>query len=223
MMAAMQKNLIFALLTLLWSATLSAATSTGSESESQRDWNFRVYLDDKEIGYHNFRLNADSDNRVLTTEAEFDVKLLFITVYRYRHTNEETWDGTCLQSIDSQTNANGKRFSVNGRQEGGKFDLEARKKSDIPGDCVMTFAYWNPEFLNQQYLLNPQTGEYTAVDVQPLGEQEIIVQGREVTADRYRVSGPNVELEVWYSKKQGEWLGLQSTTKEGRKIRYELV
>ena len=191
--------------------------------DSEQDWNFRVYLDGKEIGFHNFSLSGDTDDQVLVTEAEFDVKLLFITVYKYRHRNQETWRGNCLRSIDSQTNANGDRFSVSGQQLSGKFDIDADEKSQIPGNCVMSFAYWDPSFLEQQFLLNSQTGEYTEVDIEPVGEQSILVQGREIVADRYRVTAPGVELEVWYSKGQGEWLGLQSTTKEGRKIRYELV
>ena len=88
--------------------------------------------------------------------------------------------------------------------------------------CVMTFAYWNPAFLQQPRLLNPQSGEYLPVDVQPLGKSEVIVRGDTVVASAYRVKARNAELTVWYSD-ENEWLGLESVAKGGRIIRYELT
>mgnify|MGYP001811951864 CR=1 FL=1 len=199
-----------------------ATAETPSFGNDARDWNFRVFLDNKEIGYHNFSLAEDAQRKTLVTEAEFNVKLLFVTVYRYRHSNAETWDGRCLQSIDSETNANGDRFAVKGRKTADKFAVVTDDPVQIPSNCVMTFAYWDPSFLDQQYLLNSQTGQYTPVDVELLGEETLKVKGVEVAADRYRILTENAEVEVWYSKER-DWVGLQSTTKEGRKIRYELV
>ena len=86
----------------------------------------------------------------------------------------------------------------------------------------MTFAYWNPEFLRQPRLLNPQTGEYLPVRVELLGEQRISVKGQAVEANAYRLLAEELELIVWYSE-ANEWLGLQSTAKGGRILRYELT
>ncbi|MBT8079347.1 MAG: hypothetical protein KJO31_12280 [Gammaproteobacteria bacterium] len=217
------RSMFAAWLAVLLAGTQPLATAeTSLLNDAARDWNFRVYLDNKAIGYHNFSLARDDEQKTLLTEAQFDVKFLFVTVYRYRHRNAETWDGRCLQSIDAKTNANGDRFVVQGRQVDDEFALTTEEAKQIPSDCVMTFAYWDPTFLDQQYLLNSQTGSYTPVDVEPLGEDTLNVKGSEVVADRYRIRTENAEVEVWYSKQQ-EWVGLQSTTKEGRKIRYELV
>ncbi|MEO1201858.1 MAG: DUF6134 family protein, partial [Pseudomonadota bacterium] len=63
------------------------------------EWRFQVFLNDKPIGYHSFSVENDGRDQVLTTEASFDVKLLFITAFRYRHENTETWRDGCLQSM----------------------------------------------------------------------------------------------------------------------------
>ena len=86
----------------------------------------------------------------------------------------------------------------------------------------MTFAYWNPNFLEQSRLLNPQSGEYMPVNVEPLGKQEVMVRGDTVVAQAYRLTARNTELTVWYSD-DNEWLGLESVAKGGRIIRYELT
>jgi hypothetical protein len=93
-------------------------------------------------------------------------------------------------------------------------------KEFLPG-CVMTFAYWNPEFLKQERLLNPQTGEYLPVKVELLGTDSLEVRGEMVDAKRYKVTAKDIDLLVWYADDK-EWVALESIAKTGHVIRYEL-
>ena len=86
---------------------------------------------------------------------------------------------------------------------------------------IMTFAYWNPVFLDQPRLLNPQRGEYIDVSVYAVGDEILQVRGQEVTATRFRLTAYETDLTLWYSATQ-EWLALESVAKGGRLIRYEL-
>jgi hypothetical protein len=86
----------------------------------------------------------------------------------------------------------------------------------------MSFAYWNPSFLEQQKLLNPQSGEYLDVTVEELGQQQIQARGELTPARLYSVEARGMELKVWYSI-DNEWLALESLAKGGRTIRYELL
>ena len=79
-------------------------------------------------------------------------------------------------------------------------------------DCVMTFAYWNPVFLDQPRLLNPQTGEYVDVDVEELGTEIVEIAGREIAARSVRITAPKVDIRLWYSE-DAEWLALESVAK----------
>lgn len=186
------------------------------------EWNFRVYLDDAEIGYHNFRLIDEGGRQQLMTEAEFQVKFLFITAYRYEHTNQETWQGDCLQEISARTDANGKRFVVSGAQEENGFAVTANQEQSEISGCVKTFAYWNPEILHEPALLNSQTGEVLPVTVTPVAEEMLLVRGEKTPAMRYKLTARNMELDIWYSS-DDRWLALESTVKGGRKLRYELT
>ena len=88
--------------------------------------------------------------------------------------------------------------------------------------CVKTFAYWNPDILDEPELLNSQTGELLQVDIEPVANETVTVRGEQVPARRYRLLAKNMELDIWYSQDQGRWLALESTVKGGRKLRYEL-
>lgn len=194
----------------------------GNELSDEREWNFRVFLDESEIGYHRFSLSGDAVESYVTSEADFRVKFLFVTAYRYRHSNSETWQGDCLQRIESETNANGDKVSVSGSVGPGGFRISGGDDDEPAGACVKTFAYWDPDFLTEAELLNSQTGEMMPVKVESLQPESLIVHGEPILAQKYRLSAEGMELFLWYSQDDQEWLGLQSTTKGGRKLRYVL-
>ncbi len=94
---------------LLTIALLSLPVTLAAAS---KEWRFRVYLDDKEIGYHDFVLEQFDSQQRLLSEASFEYRLMFVKLYGYEHENTETWTGDCLTGIESTTDANGKPFRV---------------------------------------------------------------------------------------------------------------
>jgi hypothetical protein len=202
--------------------TVTGATPVDYKAHDEQEWNFKVYLDDNEIGYHNFSLVEDDDRQRLVTEADFRVRFLFLTAYRYEHTNQEIWNGNCLQEISSKTDANGTKFSVRGYQAGDGFSVESGEGLTEVGDCVKTFAYWNPDILDEPRLLNSQTGELLSVEIEAVAEETLNVRGIDVAAQRYHLVAKNMQLDIWYSKDK-RWLALESTVKGNRKLRYELI
>lgn len=170
-------------------------------------WNFRVFLDEREIGHHHFTLRTDGGSRELRSEARFQVRVLGLTVYRYAHDAMERWRGECLQALASTTDDNGDREKVDWRGE--------------PGGCNLSFAYWNPTILQGGRLLNAQTGRFEPVIVTSHGEETIEVRGRPTLSRRYRLAGANLAIDVWYAGTQ--WVALESAAKGGRRLRYRLI
>ena len=190
--------------------------------DGPRTWEFTVHLYDSLIVYHRFVvLPADGGVEVIS-EARFDVKFLFFNAFQYRHSNREAWDGRCLARIESETRQNDRQFAVVGERREDGFVVDTGEQAEALDSCVMTFAYWNPDFLEQPRLLNPQSGEYLPVEVESLGKQEVTVRGATVVAKAYRVTARGTDLTVWYSD-DNEWLGLESVAKGGRIVRYELT
>ena len=200
-------------------ATTSSATVAGSATDA---WRFRVYLDEREIGYHHFYLQQAGDVRVLRSEANFEYRLMFVKLFHYEHENRETWNGDCLNSIESRTDSNGEPFRVDGRAEAGYFQVDGSAGEAQLPECVMTFAYWNPAFLDQGRLLNTQNGEFLDVDISPPVAEPLTVRGEQQPSYRYRLEAGELRLDLWYST-NNEWLALESEVRGGRKLRYELL
>jgi len=187
---------------LLLGALLAPALAPAS---AEREWRFRVLLDASEVGTHTFRVTERGGERLVTSDAHFKVKLLFINAYTYAHEARERWQGDCLLELDARTDDNGERVTV-------------RKR---PPACVMSFAYWNPSMLQQKQLLNAQTGELTEVRIESLGEETLRVRGAALSARRYAVHAPQFRIDLWYAA-DASWVQLESRTASGRLLRYEI-
>jgi hypothetical protein len=195
--------------------------ATPGESREKSRWDFTVYLDQKKIGNHSFEVTNVSGVTEVISEANFKYTILLIPAYRYEHTAAERWSNNCLVGLDARTNANGDRIQVSGERTGGSFTVLTDEQPAYLPECVMSFAYWNPDFLDQPRLLNPQTGEYVSVSVEEAGTDVLQIRGEPVPARRYRLTAYEVDLTLWYSA-DNEWLGLESVAEGGRIIRYEL-
>lgn len=213
---------LLALLLAMVTANLPAATDPSLQTAEGDVWRFRVYLDDKEIGYHHFHLAGEGDTRQLHTKANFEYRLLFVKLYEYEHENREIWSGGCLQSIESRTDANGRVYAVDGRREPGLFRVNGGGGEAQLPECVMSFAYWNPAFLQQARLLNTQDGAFLDVEVSPPVSETLQVRGEQRAAYRYRLVAGDLKLDLWYSPER-EWLALESEVSGGRTLRYELM
>ena len=207
-------------LAALAACALAGHTALATDSQQAR-WQFDVSLDGKPIGYHTFELEQDGAKQVLTTEASFDVKFLFVTAFRYRHRNTEIWSDGCLSSIDAATDSNGNRLEVRGSVGEAGFQVRSARGATALPACVQSFAYWNPSVLSSTKLLNSQTGVYETVSVELEGRDEVSVAGEAVEALRYRLSAEAGDIRLWYSIEDKIWLGLEAPAKGGRKILYQ--
>jgi hypothetical protein len=202
---------------------LFACGSMAVESSGKRTLEFDVLLEGKPVGSHRYEFRSTGpDSREVLSVAEFKVRFLFFTAYSYEHRAEERWEDGCLAGIDARTNSDGKKTEVSGERTGDGFVVRTDDERKTLSGCVMTFAYWNPEFLDQPRLLNPQTGEYLDVEVQKLEAATTTLSGETVRTNRYRITARDMDITVFYSP-DDEWLALESTVKGGRILRYELM
>lgn len=202
----------------LLSLLLMAGNS--AQASSLREWNFTVYLDGEEIGYHTF-IRTPVDNRFfIESKAEFNVRFLNIPLFSYLHRSEERWSEDCLESLSAVTETNGREIRVEGALESGTFVTSVDGKRDLYPACTASFAYWERDLLGQPRLLNPQTGELVEVNLQFLGRDSIKVHGTITPADHYRLTSDEREIDLWYSD-ASDWLALQSTVSGNRQLRYE--
>mgnify|MGYP007073248160 CR=1 FL=1 len=192
-----------------------------AQSSTFKAYDFTVYLDDDEIGFQRFVVSAEGTRTQVDVEAQFDVTYLFVTFYSYRHINTEVWKGDCLQEIHARTNDNGEKFFVQGNRTDGQLHLQTHSGEQHIEGCVKTFAYWNPAWFQSPRLLNSQTGELQPVEVRTLGEEALPVRGTLTSTRHQRIRSDKFTIDLWYTL-DDEWVGLQSTTQDGKTLRYVL-
>ena len=199
--------------------SMSPGVSATAGAEPVSTWDFRVYLDDREIGHHRVRLTPLEYGTRVSTEARFDVKFLFISAFRYEHRSDEIWRNACLSGIDARTDRNGDALFVRGEANGDGISVRTPDGEQQLSGCVRSFAYWDPELLRTTRLLNAQTGDYQPVQIEELGHAPLFVDGREIDAQKYRLTVDDAAVDLWYTPDM-KWLALESTTRDGYRLRY---
>lgn len=190
-------------------------------------WNFDIRLDGKPIGTHRFEVSGPPDARTVSSDATMAVKLLGLTVFRYRHQAQERWKGDCVDAVQSTTDDDGKAEKVDWRRDAGG-NGNSSGSGSVNGDCVMSYAYWHPALVQQTRLLNPQTGKMDEVKVERLPDATIQVAGREVMAARWQLvtkppKGDAQRLTLWLDRSDQRWLGLDARVRGDRLLTYRLL
>lgn len=200
---------------------LAMAMPLAVRASSDREWVFSVLLNGKPIGEHRFAVAPTSEGWRVTSDANFAVKIVGITAYRYRHHAEELWRGDCLAALEASTDDDGKASRVRAQASSDGLAVVTASGTQPMPACTWSFAYWNPAIRTQTQLLNAQTGQLQPVQVTRMGTGAVDVRGRETMATRWRISGPASPVDVWYSA-DGHWVGLDSTVAGGRQLSYRL-
>lgn len=216
MTARKSRPLTRALLTLAASFLLCAVPLP----TEAREFDFTVYLGNKEIGRQTFTLNEDGKETRVRIEAAFDVKLLFFTAYRYRHTNEETWVDGCLKGMSSATSDGGEEFFVSTEREGNLLRVTNREGTENFEGCIRSYVYWDLSLLKGSKLLNSQTGKMDRVSIEDLGQQTIDVRGVPTQTVCRRIVNDEFTIVLWYDG--DDWVALESTTAGGDRLYYAI-
>jgi hypothetical protein len=205
------------------SAALVLSSAAASASADAREYRFDVYLDDRRIGEHHYEITGAPGSERVRSQASFEFKLLFVTLYRYRHVANERWQGGCLTELTSVTNDNGKNFEVEAGRNQAHLLLTRlspdRESREISTDCPATFAYWDLQRLDGGSLINTQTGEFTPTRL--IREDSEPIDGENATRYRLEVEGL-APLQLWYRTGDDAWLRL-STRRDGRLLEYRRV
>ncbi len=188
-------------------------------ADTTRSWRFTVWLDDTPIGYHQVKIENKNNSKTVHTQADFDVRFLFVPVYSYEHETRERWVDDCVVGITSSTNDNGEDYFINSSQREQQLAVETKNGKTSLDGCIRTFAYWDIELLDSERLLNTQTGEYQSVSVTDMGTGLLEVDDEQIAARLFRLVAEALTIDLWYTEDM-RWLALESVTESGAVLRY---
>lgn len=196
---------------MAWGSLSQAATT---------ELTFDVFLDDDPIGFHRVSIQELPGQRRVQVEAEMKVDILFFTAFSYRHRADERWREDCIFELETRTDDDGERLSVTAGPSGDVLEVVTPRERKRLEGCVRTFAYWKPELLLSDYLLNTQNGAYEPVRLVELAPEPLRFNGRQYGAKRYRLEvGEETRIDLWYTE-DDSWQALQTEVANGRVLKY---
>lgn len=172
-----------------------------------------------DIGSHKVTFSQSGADLMVDVENRITVKVLFITVFRFKADRSERWRGGRMVSYRSQSHDDGTDIAVRAEANGEVFVIEGPDgRIEAPGDIFPTHP-WNIAGLEHSLLMDTKTGALLEVAVTEAGEEVIEAGGRSVKARKFLISG-DLERELWYGP-DGTWLKMRFE-KDGAKITFIL-
>lgn len=182
---------VLCFLLAVWSSVAVAAEKTTLK--------FDVIRGQESVGTHNITFVRDGDRLRVDTEIAIDVELVGVPVYSYRHNGSEVWQGPYLQSLETDTNDDGKRYHVSGRRTDRGFAVEGSKGDYVVSAGVIPGSYWNPDVIRTNAVIDIETGALVDITVQDRGMDIVQAADEQVRAQRFRIDG-NRLVNVWYDR-----------------------
>lgn len=222
------KNSIYGYFIALLTVSFNVQAMLNNEitESNNNSWHFIAYLDDMEIGHHDFEVSISGIETTVLTRAEFDVSFMFIPIFKYEHSNQEVWNNGCLIKLNSSTFNDGEELFVKLFNDNGITHIETANGNLKKSDCVRSFAYWDVELIKSKVLLNSQSGELIDITYRLIGEETLLINNQPVDTQRYQLLGKDelgidIDISLWYNN-SNRWVALESKLENGRVLRYQL-
>lgn len=166
---------------------------------------FRILRGGKQIGTHSVAFeNAGSALRVATA-IDLEVKIAFVSAFRFSHRGTERWEGDRLVELKGATDENGERFEVTGRLAGERLQITAPNGTTLADPSAFTTNdLWNRKVLQSRTLVDAHHGGVVGIVSQSEVADEIVTGEGRIAASRYRIVSPFLAGTIWYDA-AGRW------------------
>jgi hypothetical protein len=190
---------------------LSALPSTGRVD-------YEVIRKGEKIGTHSVVFRHDGRDLEVATWTDIAVKLLGVTLYRFRYQAEESWIDGQLTRLTSRTDNDGEPLTVNLAKTGDRIRGTCNGiPLDLPADTI-PISVWHPDFIRQSVILDQYKCAAQKVRTADRGTEFIPAGQKSVKARHYALSG-DVRRDVWYGP-DGQTLQVLFPAKDGSKIAF---
>ncbi len=190
----------------------------GPPGPSDTTLNFAVLRNGGQIGTSTMRVRRDDPQTLAEIVTHVQVKIAYVTVYRFDQTVTEHWTGGSLVEMTALTNDNGTVHKVSAMRAGDTLAVEADGKTSEADPTVIPASLWNAALVRQTMALDPQDGSVAPIAVVDHGEEQLVLEGRATTAHHYSIS-TGTSQDVWYDE-QNRLVKVELVGSDGSKIEY---
>ena len=203
---------------LLSAAALFSSSAAPAEPMAET-LRFAVMRDGQQIGTNTIELRRNGSETTVQMMTQVQVKIAFVTVYRFEQTETERWVGGKLMALSAVTNDNGTRHRVKATRTNDKLTIEADGKTTQVAGNTIPASLWNPLLLEKTVAFNPQDGTMMPIAVTDRGVDQLVVQGR-AKRTRHYVIYSTFPQDVWYDDAR-QLVKVELKVSDGSTIRYQ--
>lgn len=221
-------------------ATLASHAARATPFGHGESLSFVAHRNGQRIGTHVVSFHDEAGSRMVTTQIDFSVRMLGISVYRYRHRGQEIWRGDEFQAIATETDDNGDKYVLKAEREGNNLVVLRREPQtsfktstgdesleqqrwirDVHPGHLLPSTHWNIAQTRQQALLNSQTGKVMNVSVREIGRETVRTASAAPAATHFSYGG-EFTMEQWFDD-SARWVkALFKAPSDGSTIEYTL-
>ncbi len=217
-----RRRFTYAALAGLGMAVVPLVRRAASQLGPFKDLRFRVLRDGSEIGAHSIAFQSAGDRLTVRSAIRLQVKVAFITAFRYEHDGEEIWENGRIVSLRTRTDDDGPKYEVTGAPDGTGFRVVGPGGPYVCRAGMLTSgAVWHPDYVRQSAIINVEQGGEMGLSSRKLAEEPVASAGGQVMAQKYRMVTPQCGGFVWYDSAM-RWLRADVEIK-GEKLKYDPV
>lgn len=173
---------------------------------------FEIQLDNKPVGAHTFTIERSKSTINVHSKMQLRVKFLGLFPVSYFHESSEYWRDGCLEGLEAITKERGKSIRVSAQLKDKGLEIVSADGIEILQGCIKSFAYWDPNLLSGERLLNTENGEVVLVNIKTInnknnGSKSVVIENSEA------------DINLEYSSAD-QWLSLKSQLKVGGDLHY---
>ena len=203
----------------LLSAAALFSSSAAQAAPMAETLRFAVMREGQQIGSNTIELRRNGSETTVQMMTQVQVKIAFVTVYRFEQTETEHWVGGKLMALSAVTNDNGTRHRVKATRTNDRLTIEADgKTTEVAGNTIPA-SLWNPLLLEKTVAFNPQDGTMMPIAVTDRGVDQLVVQGR-AKRTRHYVINSTFPQDVWYDDAR-QLVKVELKVSDGSTIRYQ--
>ncbi|WP_152485860.1 DUF6134 family protein [Euryhalocaulis caribicus] len=172
---------------------------------------YTVLRKGKPFGHHTLTFSEEGGDKIVKVDAHLEVNVGPFTPFKYDHQVTERWRDGQLQSLESTTLKDGENLELSVTREGDKLMIDgAAYQGEAPGDLIPS-TYWNKALVEQDQMLNTETGEIMDITVTEEGAGSVEAAGASVEAQEYLLSS---ELDLYMFYEGEKWVKLKFTARD---------
>jgi hypothetical protein len=223
------KLLITTAALLLAAASAQAQQSANLLSQNADILKYVVNRNGGQIGTFVVEFHRNGPETSVTMQTKIEVKIAFITAYRFEHSAVERYVSGKFASMKATTDDNGTPHKLDVAVKGSGLIVEADGKTMQVDGNLIPASLWNQSLMRQTSAIDTQKGTLMKINVTDGGTDHVTVLGRQMKAHRYAIKSTSsvdpknvFSQDVWYDDK-GNLLQAQFSGSDGSIISYHLM